>query len=84
MVGRKWTLFLSFACDILCIHTEGMNTSGDFRARAYTSPQNGHKLSVTFPSLTRCDRSENDLDSFTGGMPSVENSWIDKRVLEHR
>lgn len=57
-----------------------------FRARANSSPLNKNTLHVyDNPTLTRCDRSENDLDSsFTGGMASVENSWIDKRALSHR
>lgn len=57
-----------------------------FRARANSSPLNKNTLHVyDYPTLTRCDRSENDLDSsFTGGMASVENSWIDKRDLSHR
>lgn len=35
-------------------------------------------------SLRRTYTSENDLESFTVGMPSVENSWIDARELSHR
>lgn len=60
--------------------------NGNFRTRANSSPPKKATLNVyDFPTLTRCDRSENDLDSsFTGGVASVENTWIDKRDLSHR
>lgn len=57
----------------------------EFRARSHSTKSYfvSTGLKVTTP-LARCDRSENDLESFIGGMPSVENSWIDKRALSHR
>lgn len=50
------------------------------RARANSS--GAHQSN--WRDLRRCDKSENDLESFTGGMPTLENSWIDKRELDHR
>jgi hypothetical protein len=51
------------------------------RARANSA---NNQLHPNFWELRRCDKSENDLESFTGGMPTLENSWIDKRDLDHR
>ncbi|XP_068912154.1 cytosolic purine 5'-nucleotidase isoform X1 [Tenebrio molitor] len=51
------------------------------RARANSA---NNQLHPNFWDLRRCDKSENDLESFTGGMPTLENSWIDKRDLDHR
>lgn len=53
------------------------------RARANSATTNPQLL-ATFPDLRRCDKSENDLESFTGGMPMLENRWIDKREIAHR
>lgn len=57
----------------------------EFRTRSYSTKSyfGGLEVPSALP-LVRCDRSENDLESFIGGMPSVENSWIDKRALSHR
>lgn len=35
-------------------------------------------------TLKRLSCNDHDLESFTGGMPSVENIWIDRRELSHR
>lgn len=56
----------------------------EFRARSHSTKSYFGVAGLEVPPLARCDKSENDLESFIGGMPSVENSWIDKRALSHR
>lgn len=53
------------------------------RARANSNTKNKPKLPCDI-ALKRLSSNEHDLDSFTGGMPSVENRWIDSRELSHR
>lgn len=55
-----------------------------FRARSHSTKSYFVSSGLEVPPLVRCDRSENDLEGFMGGMPAVENTWIDKRVLSHR
>lgn len=63
-----------------------MPENESFRSRSYSSKSYFYgtgALEVPFQPLARCDRSENDLESFMGGMP-VANTWVDKRALSHR
>lgn len=64
-------------------------TSGVLRARANSANSKNVTFSEcpdsVFPVLSKnFATSENDLESFTVGMPSVEYSWIDARELSHR
>lgn len=61
---------------------------GVLRARANSANSKNVKFledpALMFPELSKNFTSENDLESFTAGMLSVSNSWIDARELSHR
>lgn len=63
------------------ITLENPITSELLRVRANSSSK---KKSTNNSSMSRLSGSEYEFESFTGGMPSVENRWIDKRELSHR
>lgn len=58
-------------------------TADVLRLRANSNTKNKPQLPCDV-ILNRLSSHEQDLESFTGGMPSVENRWVDDRELSHR
>lgn len=58
-------------------------TPAILRARANSNTKNKPHLPCDV-TLKRLSCNDHEFESFTGGMPSVENRWIDCRELSHR